>query len=625
MLVPLNVAVLCMESKLDPNFNDSQVISEVVVRMSRNQIKQNGIFTIIESVNSLQSRDFKNFIIKNLSTIACVRSEVIHNFFDLNKRRRRFVIISIEEYQQFLEFHNELNDSFSFGGIYVIVMLKGRIKETQSIYKLCQESQIYNVDIVYENHKNEIVIETFEPFTSTSCSDTKPLIINKFKNGEFKKEVATFFPNKIKRLFGCPISVATAINAEPYVLVEKLENGSYDVSGRDIKLLKTIAEKLNFTIFYSHIEDEGYLFTNGSAGGIIKRLLHNETEMIIADFWLKANRLKYFKALTAYSFEKLILVIPNGKEFQSYEKIFRPLSSMTWILLMIAICTGVLVIFIISQCPPAVRSFVFGTDVKYPNYNLLINFIGGVQPILPRRNFARFILTNFVIFSLVIRTVYFGSYYDVLHSNKRHKEVQSIDEINEKKFKVLMLPVFNDLYTEDSKIFDNPQLIDSRQNYYQILDEIAKNDNNENKAVLGGASHILYLNQKNSLSDNPERKKLRYQICKERLMLFSTVIYVRKHFYLSDSVDYVIEQLKTSGLIDYWHKQSFMRENFDKIDVESKIPEKIRFEHVKGPFQFLAIGLGFCSIIFLIEIVYEKLSSRLFQKIILKCCSFRKK
>lgn len=443
MLVPLNVAVLCMESKLDPNFNDFEAISEVVVRMSRNQIQKNGIFTIIESVNSLQSQDFKNFIIKNFSSIACARSEVINKFFDLNMRKRRFVIIAIEDFEHFMEFFDELNESFSFGGFYVIVMLKGKLKETEKMYKTLQQIQIFNVNIVYENDQNEVVIETFEPFTTKSCANTKSRIINKFKNGKFENEIDTFFPNKIQQLYGCPISVATAINAEPYVLVKKLDDGSYEVGGRDIKLLQTIAGKLNFTIFYSHIEDEGYLLANGSAGGILQRLLNNETEMIIADFWLRAQRLKYFKALTAYSFENLILVIPSGKEFKSYEKIFRPLSSMTWIFLMIAICTGILVIFIISRCPPAVRKFVFGTDVSYPNYNLLINFIGGVQPILPRRNFARFILTNFVIFSLIIRTVYFGSYYDVLHSKKRHREVQSIDEINEKKFDVIGLTTDN--------------------------------------------------------------------------------------------------------------------------------------------------------------------------------------
>lgn len=66
-------------------------------------------------------------------------------------------------------------------------------------------------------------------------------------------------------------------------------------------------------------------------------------------------------------------------------------------------------------------------------------FIGGTQRPLPKRNFARFLLMMFLIFSLVIRTVYQGAFYQLLKSNKRHKGVQSMDEIVKSDFQFFII------------------------------------------------------------------------------------------------------------------------------------------------------------------------------------------
>jgi len=73
--------------------------------------------------------------------------------------------------------------------------------------------------------------------------------------------------------------------------------------------------------------------------------------------------------------------------------------------------------------------------VKYRCLNMLIGAVGGSQPVLPKRNFARFILMMFLLYALVIRTLYQGSYFKLLKSNRPKRKVQSIDEMVEKDFK----------------------------------------------------------------------------------------------------------------------------------------------------------------------------------------------
>lgn len=82
---------------------------------------------------------------------------------------------------------------------------------------------------------------------------------------------------------------------------------------------------------------------------------------------------------------------------------------------------------------------------------MLNAIFGGAQEIEPRENFSRFLLMMFIIFCLVIRTLYTGSLYRFLQSDIHHSEVESIDEMIEKDFKFYVSTSSLDLYEGDPK------------------------------------------------------------------------------------------------------------------------------------------------------------------------------
>lgn len=383
-------------------FNEkSATLPDALAQMSKNQVAKNGFYTLIDTLNNRKSHDFNNRLLKNLSNVACAVIESPNNRLNLNRRKRRFAITVIGHYEDYLKFSNILDETFLLHGHFIVAMIDGKFKDVEKIFAKARQSNIMNINIAYETD-GITSIETYRPFTVNSCNDTTSVVLNKFIDGKFINDEGDFFTIKHNNLCGCPVLVATSNGSEPFVIVKYLDDGSVQLGGRDIKLIEQIAEKLNFTVVYSHIENDGFLHENGTAGGIMKRLLDNETEMIIADFWLKSNRLKVFKALTSYSCENVVFVVPVGTELESYEKIMIPLSQTTWLFLCGTIMCGVIVIKIIKRYPTEIRRFVFGSHVESPFFNLLVNLIGGVQPRLPRRNFARFILINFVLFTLVM-------------------------------------------------------------------------------------------------------------------------------------------------------------------------------------------------------------------------------
>lgn len=178
---------------------------------------------------------------------------------------------------------------------------------------------------------------------------------------------------------------------------------------------------------------QGYLYPNRTGSGAILKLLNNETDILLGDFFLKLDRLVFFDSSMSYFESPFSYVIPQPSKLSSFEKLAQPFEAAVWLALVFCVCAGVIVIFSINRCSKDLKTIVIGT--KSPISNLFMVLLGYSQPSLPRTNFARFILMMFIIFSLVMRSIYQGSLYNFLQSEHGDIEVKSFDEMVEKNFK----------------------------------------------------------------------------------------------------------------------------------------------------------------------------------------------
>lgn len=208
---------------------------------------------------------------------------------------------------------------------------------------------------------------------------------------------------------------------------QNAHNGSFHISGRDINLLKVLSDKLNFRVNFSDIRDYGNVFENGTANGPLKALIDGYADISISDLWLKTNRLKFLDCSNPYFTDQTIFITPHGVSWTLVEKLIFPFAVVVWVFIFVCFLVVFIIIAVVERRSLAVQNFVFGTDVRSPHLNMFRGFIGGSQNILPRRNFARFLLSMFLIYSMVIRTAYQASYFH-LNSDKKHKRV-TIDAI----------------------------------------------------------------------------------------------------------------------------------------------------------------------------------------------------
>lgn len=443
-------------SKKNSNLGDA--VSQISNEIFDFKTKTTSLVSAVSSKHpeSFTIKDFKDQLLAKFGNSNTVfRHDTSWKVTTLSGQRKRFTIFPITSFEEFLLIYEKLSSVyFRYNGYFVFVLVNGEIPEIQNIFNLLWKLQIYNVNIIFENEHNEVIIKSYFPFNARGCNEITPVLVDKFKDGNFLNGVHKLYPEKMTNMFNCPIRVSISSSSKPLVFVERLANGSNRFSGRDIKLINTLAESLRFRINYTFFGNEGYVLDNGTAKGPLKTLLDGDADLSISDWWLKNNRKKFFDATNVYVNDQIVFIVPPAREFTPFEKLFYPFKLQFWILIVIWFLAGSLVIFIVKHCSTKIQRFVFGSGVNFPYFNMFMGFFGGSQHILPKRNFARFLLMMFLMYSLVVRTLYQGSFYQLLQSGRHHRGIQSVNEIIERGFKIYMLPWIMDIF-QDTEAFKN--------------------------------------------------------------------------------------------------------------------------------------------------------------------------
>jgi len=396
--------------------------------------------------------DFKNAILHTNSSL--IR---LDNHTSVTKGvQRSCSIILLDEIASFRVFARQLTaESFNFRGLFLFVLADGRTH--QEIFATCWKLSIYNVDVLIKADEC-VQLMTFMPFRkNSSCGDTSSIMIDRYVNGTFDDSLRLLFSEKFADLQQCPIKSMT-FEEPPAVIEQKNESsGAFEIVGYEVELIESLSKALNFRLdvqFLKGTEQWGFVHQNGSVSGKLASLMNGKAEIAFGNYFLKANRIKYLDCSLTYFNYPIVFVIPPGRRLNPLEKLLSPFDWIVWLLLFGTLALSSLSILLITLLPRALRNLIFGRNVKHPFMNMLIAIVGGSQPAVPRRNFARFILMMFLMFCLILRNAYQGSLYRFLQTDSRLKEAQNIDELIQGGFQFYMFESYMDTIIHQPQIYD---------------------------------------------------------------------------------------------------------------------------------------------------------------------------
>ncbi|XP_037049057.1 uncharacterized protein LOC119083410 [Bradysia coprophila] len=363
---------------------------------------------------------------------------IVHDLktpLNLEERKIDVSILHCGSFVEFEKFFVQIQpELFLYDGHFIIIYDVIDAQELESVFSTFWKAYIYNVNVLVAspNSSNLVSLFTYKPFSNGSCNNTNPIRVNQFDKTIMNWTTNEFFPKKFKQLNRCPLRFGCYENS-PGVLVNNSESGLNRFTGMNIDFCVMFSGILNFTLnIFEYEKATGVIYPNKTATAMLKRVIENEIDFIFGS--LQRTRVEAMSATRIVHSDKLILVVPPPFLIDPMTKIFLPFTFASWISIGAVALLACSIVKLLEFTPKVVHDYVIGSNVKGSVLNVFNVFLGGTQKILPRSNFPRFLLAKFLIFTLIMRSLYQGEVFDILKRDVRTVELTTIDEFIEHKF-----------------------------------------------------------------------------------------------------------------------------------------------------------------------------------------------
>ena len=371
-----------------------------------------------------------NFILSRSNSSFLFEIEKFNKKLMTKKPKNTLLLLSIEHIANFEDYFRHKTNESEFCFEKVLITLKNKTTvEIARIFKISWKKFVHNINVLLVDESSQKAqLFTFLPFQS-SCDDFLPVKINEFDGKSLKWSANVFFPEKFKNLRKCVIRAGTYDNVPGTIIIKK-SDGTQKLSGYEVEIIEFFGSVLKFTPQFKIFPlSTGSFLPNKTATGLMRRAFENEVDLIFSILSLQQTRKNHLSETKSLHTDKIVLVIPQAELVNPIQKLFLTFELFTWLGLFIVIIIACIVISILKLFPRKYHSFIVGENTKTEFLNIWIILLGGTQEKLPMRNFSRYLLMMFVMFCLVMRTLYLGSLYNLLKNDISEKKLKTIDEL----------------------------------------------------------------------------------------------------------------------------------------------------------------------------------------------------
>lgn len=296
--------------------------------------------------------------------------------------------------------------------------------------------------IAVVNGKDEVFISKGTMKFLATCEfnftvDTKPW--NSFSQMEIKNLMSD---RRELNFHKCPINVSTTL-AEPFVMYD--ESKGRELTGLEVRLMKTIADVLNFTTNFIVRSHWGVLeMYKIRKGGLQIDVLNGSSEIGFATIWLDPWKIRLFDITSTYYVDCLTWSVPpfSAKRTIAERTIgvlmkgFKPWVWIFFVISILIIPIGLTACYKIYKTRESDSFSVF-------TIGLMIALSLVLQKPIPRTNVITrgtlsFLCVVWYMYTLIMNTIYCGFLSSNLLISKPQSSVKNIKEIVEAKMSLAM-------------------------------------------------------------------------------------------------------------------------------------------------------------------------------------------
>lgn len=144
-----------------------------------------------------------------------------------------------------------------------------------------------------------------------------------------------------------------------------------------------------------------------------------------------------------YYYTDILFAISETGPYTSIQQLLFPFGSIVWYCVITLFVIGILVILNLKLFGNNMhRNFVFGENNSIPLLNMISTYLGGSVNPLPRRNFARYILSVWMLSSIVLQNSYQGSLFKFLRTPKSIPLPTTVSQMVDENYKFYIPDIY---------------------------------------------------------------------------------------------------------------------------------------------------------------------------------------
>ena len=400
--------------------------------------------------------------------------------------------------------------------------------------------------------------------------------------------------------YSCIHAKAVAFPYEPYTI---LDEGQSDYRGLEVKIFKTIAEKLNLKSYSIKRPSDGGLWgeeiSPGRFTGLMGDLQRDKADIGWAQLFIIPNRAKIIDYTSAYDIDYLCYMLAKPPPLPPWTAVVLPFELSIWLCLLTSNTLCVLLsVFFVWYLKQEKRFPYF--DVIFYVYGAALDeslsFAAKVKPTAMR------IFMAFFLFSSTITAQFYRS---GLITNLSVPYIpKPIDTLKEASTYPAPIASFGDTFLKATRNSLNPHLQRLAENYivHYNFGEAFKNVS-EGKIIMGESRQFIDFNIRKHYTD--EFGETGMHVMKECLTPYRVAFGLSKGNPLTRPFGRVIQRLIEAGLVRKWMK--------DELDLIARLSEvKTEAEakpwtlnELQGAFLVSAVMTGLAALVFLLELMSQ--------------------
>lgn len=525
-------------------------------------------------------------------------------------------VILCEDFEQFDKIFLQNNSQhFDNLGNYLIVFVNNENASMAELFEKLWSRFVVNVNVLIAN-ESEVSIQTYYPYSKEHCGKAVPVKFNRFHNGKWLKTLE-LFPNKMKNLFNCDLHVAV-FKVTAFMIVHS-KGSQVEIDGIEAKLLKTLSSKMNFNLKLRFSRQPyGLISSNGTTTGkfelqtllrtkafksfslclgVIRMIVEKEVNLTLGFFTSSKLRDELMTASYPHHISSLVWVVPPGKALSSLEKLAKPFQLYLWLCIALATFITLSVAGLLKLGNRDLQNILIKLNIHNPGFDVVRIILGQALTSFPKKNFARIILTAFILYCFVIQNSYQGALFSFIQKPLREKGVETTDEMLSEGFTFYTMPTARPFIAFMPEVLERSRFIpleDLRRTKEQLK-------HSDFKGALLSSVDILAWDNANDESD----VLLNYS--PEIICTNNVVIYMTKDSCLVDEINEINFRILNAGLFNKW-TTDIIDPNFLKRKNVKKI-EAFNFLQLSGAFQLLSAGLCLSFFVFILELFVKQCKS----------------